>query len=487
MAQPPGDHAFVKTTEPKAAAAARIGAALGRRKRGELLELLRPCFARTEPWLQAGKYAAAVMSELPRRNGWTIAEHAGDRTPDRTQRLLSRAVWDTFAAMGVVRRFAVAGLDEAARRAGRRRGLAVGAIDETGQVKAGARTAGVKRQYLGCVGKVANGINTVHLSYVREGTGHALIGAREWIPAEHIGDPVTSAAMGLPEDLVFRTKGQLAIDILAEAFADGVRLDFVCGDEVYGSCTELREYLEDRDQAYVLRVPSSFRLTLAGGITLTCEQAAARLGRRRGWEVRSAGTGSKGHRWYAWAWLGTASARHHLLIRRHLPPASWPFTTATCPKASRRPLSRPVRAAGLRWPVEEDFEFGKDCFGLDQSQVRLYTAIARHTVLVMAALAICAVTAALLRRRTDTQPPAPVLPDQPPPADLGMIPLTVPETGRLLSHPPPPGSAGHWLDWRRRHQARSRWYHQRTRLARRRRDRPGQVANGCCRTNDLQF
>jgi hypothetical protein len=134
---------------------------------GELLGLLRPCFTRVEPWLQAGKYVAAVMSDLPKRNGWTLAERAGDLTPDRMQRLLNRAVWDAFAVMGVVRRFAVAGLDEAARKTGRRGGLAVGALDETGQVKAGTRTAGVKRQYLGCVGKVANGINTVHLSYVR--------------------------------------------------------------------------------------------------------------------------------------------------------------------------------------------------------------------------------------------------------------------------------------------------------------------------------
>ncbi len=88
------------TTKPKAAAAARIGTALARRKRGELMDLLRPCFARTEPWRQAGKYAAAVMSQIPKRNGWTIAAQAGDRTPDKTQRLLSRAVWDTFAAMG---------------------------------------------------------------------------------------------------------------------------------------------------------------------------------------------------------------------------------------------------------------------------------------------------------------------------------------------------------------------------------------------------
>jgi SRSO17 transposase len=456
----------VRTTKPKAAAAASIGAALGRRKRAELLELLRPCFARTGPWLQAGKYVMAVMSQIPKRNGWTIAAQAGDRAPDKTQRLLSRAVWDTFAAMGVVRRFAVAGLDEAAWRVGRRRGLAVGAIDETGQVKQGELTAGVKRQYLGCVGKVANGINTVHLVYVREGTGHALIGAREWIPAGHIDDPLKSAVMGLPEDLVFRTKGQLAIDILAGAFADGVRLDFVCGDEVYGSCTQLREYLEARVQAYVLRVPCSFQVTLAGRVTLTCTQAAARLGSRRGWEVRSAGTGSKGQRWYAWAWLGTASARHHLLIRRHLATGELAFHYCYLPEGQPASPSGPVRAAGLRWPAEEDFEFGKDCFGLDQSQVRLYAAIARHTVLVMAAAAICAVTAALLRRRTDTQAPAPVLPDQPPPAQIGMIPLTIPETGRLLARPPPPGSAAHWLDWRRRHQARSRWYHKRTRLAR---------------------
>ena len=455
----------VRTTRPEAAAAARIGADLGRRKRAELLELLRPCFARVEPWLQAGKYAAALMSQIPTRNGWTIAAHVGDRTPDKTQRLLSRAVWDTFAAMRAVRRFAVAGLDEAACKTRRRRGLAVGAIDETGQVKAGSRTAGVKRQYLGCVGKVANGINTVHLPYAREQTGHALVGAREWIPAGHLGNPVTPAVMGLPEDLVFRTKGQLAIDILAEVFADGIRLDFVCGGEVYGSCTQLREYPEDHGQAYVLRVSSSFRLTLASGVTLTCKQAAARLA-RRGWEIRSAGTGSKGQRWYAWAWLATACLRHHLLIRRHLTTGELAFHYCWVPEGQPVSMSRLVRAAGLRWPAEEDFEFGKDCLGLDQSQVRLYTAIARHTVLVMAALAICAVTAALLRRRTDTQAPAPVLPDQPPPAEFGMIPLTVPETGRLLAHPPPPASTAHWLDWRRRHEARSRWYHQRTRLAR---------------------
>jgi SRSO17 transposase len=420
---------------------------------------------RVEPWLQAGRYAAALMSQIPRRNGWTIAEHAGDRTPDKTQRLLNRAVWDTAAAMAVVRRFAVAGLDEAARRAGRR-GLAVGAVDETGQVKQGEHTAGVKRHYLGCAGKVANGITTVHLAYVRENTGHALIAARQWIPREHAGDPAKQEIMGLPGDLVFRTKGQLAIDLLTEVFAGGLQLDYVCGDEVYGSCTQLRAFCEARGQGYVLRVPSNFRLTVARGVKLTCKQAATRLLAGARWEVRSAGKGSKGARWYAWAWLATISARHYLLIRRHRATGELAFHYCHVPQGQPLSLSRLIRAAGLRWPAEENFQFSKGCFGLDQSQVRRYTAIARHTVLVMAALAICAITAALLRRRTSTQARAPARPDQPPPADPGMTPLTVPETGRLLGHPPPPAAAGHWLDWRRRHQARSAWYHQRTRLIR---------------------
>ena len=114
------------STKSEAAAAVRIGARLALRNRDELLELLRPCFARTQPWLQAGKYVSALASELPRVNGWSIARRGGDRTPDRTQRLLNHASWDTFAAMSVVRRFVVAGLAEVAGRSGRRGGLTVG-------------------------------------------------------------------------------------------------------------------------------------------------------------------------------------------------------------------------------------------------------------------------------------------------------------------------------------------------------------------------
>jgi SRSO17 transposase len=460
----------VTSTRTEAAAAVRIGAGLALRKQNELLGLLRPCFARTQPWLQAGKYVSALVSELPRVKGWSIARHGGDRTPDRAQRLLNHASWDTFTAMSVVRRFAAGGLEEAARR-GRRRGLVIGAIDETGQEKAGEATCGVKRQYLGCAGKVANGINTVHLCYVREGAGHALIGARQWIPCEQIEDPVKSLVMGLPLDLGFRTKGQLAIGISTDAAADGIRPDFYCGDEVYGSCTQLREHFEATGQAYVLRVPSNFMITLAAGATMTCAQAARRLlTHKRRWEVRSAGHGSKGQRWYAWAWLAPASPRHHLLVRRHLRTGELAFHYCYVPEGQILTKTRLIRAAGLRWPVEEDFAFSKDCFALDQCQARLYTAIARHTVLVMAALAICAITAAQLKDRTGTQAPPPVRPGQPPPAEPGMIPLTIPEIKRLLAalttRPLPRWLVIHWDAWTRRHQARSRWFHKRARLAR---------------------
>src|ERR1039458_4757490 len=214
MGQPPRDHVCVANKNTKAAAAARIGAELAGRKRDALLGLLRPCFARVEPFVQARKYVRAVMSDLPARNGWRIAEFTGDESPDKTQRLLNRASWDALAAMSVVRKFAVEGLEEAARRRGRRRGLLrVGALDETGQEKKGEFTAGVKRQHMGCADGVANGINTVHLAYVREKTGHALIGFRQWIPEEQVKDVRASLAMALPLDLEFRTKGQLGIEI----------------------------------------------------------------------------------------------------------------------------------------------------------------------------------------------------------------------------------------------------------------------------------
>jgi hypothetical protein len=192
------------------------------------------------------------------------------------------------------------------------------------------------------------------------------------------------------------------------------------------------------------------------------------LKQKRKWTIRSAGDGSKGERTYAWAWIATASPTHFLLIRKHRTTGELAFHYCFVPEGQPATMARLISAAGLRWPVEETFELGKDLFGLDQSQVRLYEAILRHTVLVMAALAICVVTAATARCRTDTQAPPPISPDQQPPAEPGMIPLTVAEIKRLFNaataHSLSLEHTVHWSAWRRRHQARARWFHRRARL-----------------------
>jgi hypothetical protein len=207
----------------------------------------------------------------------------------------------------------------------------------------------------------------------------------------------------------------------------------------------------------------------------TSERADALVGKhltmkkhRKRWQVRS-GPGSKGTRRYAWAWLGTANENHHLLIRKHLVSGELAYHCCYVPPGRPATLMTLARVACLRWPVEEDFEFGKDHFGLDHSQVRRYTALLRHMVLTRAALAVCTVTAA----QAKTQTPQRILPTRPeeePPADTGLIALTVAEIKRLsnlVTRQLQP--VEHHLNrawWRRHHQARARWLHHRPRLQR---------------------
>lgn len=339
----------------EAAAAAIVEGELAVSNLAELRGRLGSYFARVEPHAQAGKYVAALLSELPRKNGWSIAEHAGDARPDRTQRLLNHAVWDEHAAMAAIRGFVIEHLGE--------QDLRVAALDESAQEKQGEDTAGAQRQYLGCVGKVANGVNTVYCSYATP-AGHALVGARTYLPAGQVADPQRRAELGIDEQTRFRTKPQLGIEILA----DRLRAD-----------------------------PATLRLR-------TDEAVARYLAEDDCWHTYAV-PGSKGPRRYRWAWLVTSSDRQSLLIRQHLGTgelayhychisAGWPVQLATL-----------VRVACLRWPVEEDFEFSKDHFGLDHSQVRRHTALLRHTVLTMAALAV---TAAHAKSRANT----PILPTE---------------------------------------------------------------------------
>jgi SRSO17 transposase len=445
----------------EAAVASMIDAAtLAQNTREELLRRLAPAFARKEPRLQAGKYVDGLLSDLPRKNGWTLAEHAGDHSPDRMQRLLNHATWNERAAMGIIADFVTTQLADP---------FTVTVLDESGQEKKGEHTAGVKRQYVGCAGRIANAINVVYATHASP-RGHAIIDARPYVPNDWTNDPQRRAQAGIPAELEFKTKPQLAVNILTGLHTAGRLAPWVTGDEVYGRDKGLRDFCQDHDVGYVLEVPCSFRIQLTSGRKIRADQAR-QLVQPDGWNLRSCGPGSKGDRTYQWAWVATADPRHHVLIRRSLrDPTELAYFYSYVPDG--RPVTLPtlVKVAGMRWPVEEDFQTGKGHFGLDHSQVRLYTALLRHLVLSVAALAMCSTTAAAMRQATCTLAPPPVTPDDQPPDDPGLIALTVAEIKRLFNlvtrilHPVE--FHQRWIYWRRRHQARASWFHKRARLRR---------------------
>ena len=296
---------------------------------------------------------SALASDLPSRNGWSVAEHAGDRTPDRSQRLLSRASWDESAAMSQVRRYAAAGLDEAARRSRRRR-MAVGALDETGQEKQGSATAGVKRQYMGCAGPGrerdqhrapvlragGNGARADRGEAVDPGRGHRRPGevaghgpaAGPAVPDQ--GAAGDRRAAPAPTPTGCRSTSRAGTRSTAAAPS--------CGSSWRAA---------GRPTSCASRPPSCS--PSPPGARMTCADAVRKLLKgKRAWEVRSAGQGSKGERWYAWAWLGTASPRHSLLIRRHLKTGELAFHYCYVPaRASSRPRpgSSARRASAGPW------------------------------------------------------------------------------------------------------------------------------------------
>ena len=286
-----------------------VGVQLAREKRNQLAGLLAAHFTRWEPVQQAGKYIDGLMSDLPDKNCWSLAQHAGDASPDKMQRLLERAAWDQGAAMRTVRDFAVehlAGPD----------GLTVLVLDESGQVKQGERTAGVKPQYVGCAGRVTNAINFVNATY-STARGHTLIASRLWVPEQHLTDPATRDMMGIPGHLQPATKPQLGAQMLAEALDAGIEVPWAAADEVYGQDPGLRELCEERGVGYVFGVACSFRVTLPSGARMRADEALKKVP-GRAWTITSCGAGSKGDRRYAYAWIAAKDRRRHLLIRRNL-------------------------------------------------------------------------------------------------------------------------------------------------------------------------
>ncbi|WP_347813263.1 IS701 family transposase [Actinomadura sp. KC345] len=275
----------------------------------DLMALMAGCFRRWEPRISAREYVRALMSDLPRKNCWTIAEHVGHATPGRMQHLLADAKWDTMAAMTAVRALVCEHLDDSD---------AVAILDESGQEKKGTATVGVKRLYVGCAGRVSNAVNVVYCS-LATAAGHALVGARLYLPADWAADPDRRRRARVPDEAVFATKPELGRHILAGLHAEGRLPDWVTGDEVYGADPGLRTWLEDTGTGYVLAISKSTTVALNPTATVRADAVLKTL-IASDWVIDSAGAGSKGERRYAWAWAATADPRRHLLIRRSLTP-----------------------------------------------------------------------------------------------------------------------------------------------------------------------
>lgn len=338
-------------------------------------------FARREPRLRARAYLLGLVSGLERKNGWTLAEYAGDATPDGMQRLLNAARWDQDAVRDALGRYVAAHL-------GGPGGVLV--ADETGFEKSGACSAGVQRQYTGTAGKITNCQIGVFLAYAVPGGGRALIDRDLYVPRSWAGDPERCAAAGIPAGTAFATKPQLARAMIERAAAAGIPFAWFTADEAYGDNGPLREWLEEAGIAYVVAVACDHRAPAGAGRVIRADSLAAKIP-AAGWQRVSCGPGSKGERWYDWA-LADAGPGRYLLIRRSLTSGELAFYRCWAP--SPVTLADLVRVAGARWAVEECFAAAKNETALDHYQVRKHAAWYRHVTLAMCAQAWLAVTAA---------------------------------------------------------------------------------------------
>jgi SRSO17 transposase len=335
-------------------------------------------FRRREPRARAVAYLRGLLSPIERKNGWQLAEAAGDRTPDGVQDFLARMRWDADAVRDDLRAYVVEHLGEEA---------AVLALDETGFLKKGAKSAGVHRQYSGTAGRIENCQIGVFLAYA-SCHGQALIDRALYLPRSWTNDRERCRQAGIPDDMVFATKPEIARAMLKRAFSAAVPCAFVTGDSVYGSDSRLRRMIAAAGKGYVLQVTSNQHLGLGRVDEWLTEVPDD------GWVRLSAGDGAKGLRLYDWAYLphrgATDGWQMALLIRASIDrPDELAFFLTLAPAAT--PLAKLVEIAGKRWTIEACFEAAKGEVGLDQYEVRSWTGWHRHITLAMLAHAYLAV------------------------------------------------------------------------------------------------
>lgn len=412
-------------------------------------------FKRAEPREHVLAYLKGLLGPIERKNGWQIAEWLGDRTPDRVQRLLAEAQWDADHVRDDLQCYVKEHLWDL---------QAVLALDDTGFTKQGERSVGVQRQYNPSTKQVDNCQVGVFLSYV-SAIGSTFLDRELYLPAEWIADHQRCRQAGIPLQVRFATKPQLAQVMIARARSAGVPFAWVAADSTYGSDPDLRIWLEKEQIPHVLAVRSNepVGVITEQGIRQMAAADAVGLVGQADWQQMSMGEGTKGPRVFDWAKLplehgGINDQQHWLLIRRSLLDESdLTFYLVYGPVGTT--LQQMVRVVGARWRIEEIFEAAKGEVGLDQYEVRLWTCWYRHITLAMLAHAYLTVMRAhgLCLEATHGQTAA-----------LALLPLTVAEVRHLLwqvlwSRPPPLESVVAWSLFRRYHQERARQAHRKHR------------------------
>jgi SRSO17 transposase len=365
----------------------------------ELFAQVAGCFANAAVRRHGRAYLLGLLSHQERKNSWTLAEFAGDVSPDGLQRLLNFSPWDEGACRDALVRYVVRNLGDPA---------AVLAVDETGFLKKGIMSAGVARMYTGTAGRVENCQVGVFVAYVTPDGSRVLIDRELYLPEKWAGDRDRCRAAGIGDETGFATKPEQARVMIARAVAAGVPFAWVAGDEVYGGNPGLRSWLEGQGLPYVMAVACSEPVTVAAGTRRADELAA--LVPASGWQRLSCADGSKGPRLYDWALIATASPAHHLLVRRSLhrnEKGEIELAFFRCWSPRPVTLAELVAVAGARWGVEDCFGEAKNEAGLDHYQVRKYRAWYRHITLAMLAHAFLAVTTRAARQPAAPQGPGP--------------------------------------------------------------------------------
>jgi SRSO17 transposase len=351
-------------------------------------------FRRAEVRERVRRYLAGLLDRVERKNGWQMAEHLGEAGPQGVQRLLNAAHWDAEVVRDDLRAYVVEHLGDPA-------GVLV--LDETGFLKKGTKSVGVKRQYSGTAGRIENCQIGVFLAYTSP-RGHAFVDRALYLPREWADDTARRAEAGVPAEVGFATKGALAKTMLARAFAADVPAKWVTGDEVYGDDGGLRRWLEGQQRPYVLAVSCDHGIWVHGRQERLDQMVAALP--EDAWVTLCAGEGSQGPRLYDWAcgrlpYESAPGMVQWVLARRSLSdPTAIAYYRAYGPEAT--PLEEVVRVAGLRWVIEESFERAKDDVGLDHYEVRRWEAWYRHVTLALLAHAYLEVT----RLHANTASPA---------------------------------------------------------------------------------